>query len=90
MFRFNWTKTLAAAALVTATVFSASTADAGGYHGRSRHDCYYKTVTTHKTVTKPVVKYVTKYTSCGHPYRAKVVKHVSVTVPVTKQVRVCH
>ena len=89
MFHFKSAKKVIAVAVVAAA-FTASNAVAGGYHSHVRQDYYYKTVTTHRTVTKQVVRYATKYTSCGHPYKAKVVKHVSVTVPVTKKVLVCH
>jgi hypothetical protein len=48
----------------------------------------YKTVTVYQTVKIPQYWYVTKYHSCGTPYRAQVVTYKTTTVPVQKQVRI--
>ncbi|MCA9128112.1 MAG: hypothetical protein KDB22_13550 [Planctomycetales bacterium] len=79
-------KKLCAAAVLAFAGIGTNVASAGDYGAC----CHYETVVSHKTVLEPVVHYVTKYTDCGHPYRAKVVTYKKVTVPVVRKVLVCH
>jgi len=79
---------LSAAALGLALVFGGMCATSA-QAGHSVH-CHYKTVIVYKTVSKPVVRYITKFDHCGKPYRVKVIKYVHVRVPVKKLVKVCH
>ncbi len=68
-----------------ATLFAGSACQASDcYHGHGR----YKTVTVYQTVKIPQYSYVTKYHSCGTPYRVQVVTYKTTTVPVQKQVRI--
>lgn len=79
-------RNLVVVAAVFATCLSVSnlTHASDYYHGKS---CY-KTVTVYQTVKVPVYSYVTKYHSCGTPYRVQVVTYRHTTVVVQKQVRI--
>ena len=86
-------KLFAAAAVATVLVGVSATANAGsGCHSNSYQPptCYYKTVTVWETVKKPYIHYVTKYDHCGQPYRVRTTTWKTVSVPVTKRVKVCH
>jgi hypothetical protein len=76
--------TMAAAILATCLSTSSFTHASDCYHGKSQ----YKTVTLYQTVRVPVYSYVTKYHSCGTPYRVQVVTYRHSSIPVQKQVRI--
>jgi hypothetical protein len=57
-----------------------------GYQPR----CHYETVIDYEIQTRSIVEWVTKYDHCGHPYRAKIVRYITVKVPVERLVKVCH
>lgn len=89
MNRLNLVKNVFCGTLVAGMigVVGVSTASAGQYQPPS---CYYKTVITYEYETQPVVEWVTKYDHCGRPYEAKVVRYITVKVPVQRVVKVCH
>lgn len=90
-------KTTLAAAVVTAGLlsFGNASAEAGCRSGGIRYvsytpACRYKTVIEYELQTVEYVDYITKYTSCGHPYTVQVVRTKVIEVPVERLVKVCY
>jgi hypothetical protein len=54
------------------------------------HSCHYRTVITYVYEKQPVVEWVTLYDHCDQPYEVKVVRYVTVKVPVKRLVKVCY
>ena len=87
----NMLKKIACGMLVAGLATGVGTSEAyAGYYGYEPPVCHYKTVITYEYQTQPVVEWVTKYDHCGKPYEVKVVRYVSVKVPVKHIVKVCH
>ncbi len=87
----NLIKKVACGMLVAGLAMSVNATEAAaGYYGYQPQNCYYKTVITYEYQTQPVVEWVTKYDHCGKPYQEKVVRHITVKVPVKHVVKVCH
>lgn len=90
-------KTTLAAAIVTAGLLSFGNASAeAGCRSRGigyvdyTPPCTYKTVIDYELQTVEYVDYVTRYTSCGHPYTVKVIRTKVIEVPVQRLVKVCY
>lgn len=88
MNRLNLLKKVVCGMLVAGAIGFVGTSTASATHYPP--SCYYKTVIVWEHQTQPVVDWVTKYDHCGKPYEVKVVRYVTVKVPVKKLVKVCY
>lgn len=89
MNRLNLLKNVVCGLLVAGAIGFVGTSTASATHYPPSY-CHYKTVISYEYQTQPIVEWVTKYDHCDRPYEVKVVRYVTVKVPVKKLVKVCH
>ncbi len=89
MNRLNLLKKVLCGMLVAGAIGFVGTSTASASHC-SPPCCYYKTIITYEYETQPIVDWVTKYDHCGRAYEVKVVRYITVKVPVKRQVKVCY
>lgn len=88
MNRLNLLKKVLCGMLVAGAIGSVGTSNASATHYPP--SCYYKTVITYEYEKQPIVEWVTKYDHCGRAYEVKVVRYITVKVPVKHLVKVCN
>lgn len=87
MFRLLNVRNLLAAALLAGILLTAEAASASDW---APPRCTWQTVVSYRTVERPVVHWVTRYSDCGRAYRVRVVTTEYIEVPVTRRVKVCY
>ena len=89
MNRLNLLKKVLCGTLVAGAIGFVGTSTASATH-YPPPCCHYKTVITYEYETQPIVEWVTKYDHCGRAYEVKVVRYITVKVPVKRLVKVCY